>query len=72
MVKIPPVAEHVVVNNIVLLSRMYQDKLAHLKKQLQHLKEGTLPEYIKRNRRIEQQYRERLRLNEIWRDIEVE
>ncbi|XP_046568222.1 sin3 histone deacetylase corepressor complex component SDS3-like [Haliotis rubra] len=52
--------------------QMYQDKLAHLKKQLQHLKEGTLPEYIKRNRRIEQQYRERLRLNEIWRDIELE
>lgn len=51
--------------------RMYQDKLAQLKKQLQALQEGTLPEYIKRLKKIDQQYKERLRLNELWRDIEV-
>ena len=50
---------------------MYQDKLAHLKKQLQMLQSGILPEYIKRNKKIDQQYRERLRMNEIWRDLEV-
>lgn len=50
---------------------MYQDKLAQLKKQLQMLQEGTLPEYIKRHKKIEQQYRERMRLNELYRDIEV-
>ena len=46
--------------------RMYQDKLAQLKKQLQQLQEGTLPEYLKRLKRIEHQYKERLKLNETW------
>jgi Sin3 histone deacetylase corepressor complex component SDS3 len=50
---------------------MYQDKLAHLKKQLQQLQDGTLPEFIKKRRKIEQQYKERIRINEIWRDFEV-
>ena len=45
---------------------MYQDKLAQLKKQLQQLQEGTLPEYLRRLKRIEQQYKERLRLNDTW------
>lgn len=51
--------------------RMYQDKLAHLKKQLQQLEEGTLPEYIKKRKKIDQQYKERIRVNEIWREFEV-
>ena len=50
---------------------MYQDKLAQLKKQLQQLKDGTLPEYMKKLKKIEQQYSERIRLNIIWRDYEV-
>lgn len=50
---------------------MYQDKLAHLKKQLQQLEEGTLPEYIKKRKKIDQQYKERIRVNEIWREFEV-
>ena len=50
---------------------MYQQKLAQLKKQLQQLQEGTLPEYIKKLKKIDQQYKERLRLNDIWRDYEV-
>ena len=52
--------------------QMYQDKLAHLKKQLQQLQDGTLPEFIKKRRKIEQQYKERIRINEIWRDFELE
>ncbi|ESP04119.1 hypothetical protein LOTGIDRAFT_54637, partial [Lottia gigantea] len=51
--------------------QMYQDKLAHLKKQLQMLSEGTLPEYIKRNKKIEQHYKERLALSEIWKDLQL-
>lgn len=50
---------------------MYQDKLAHLKKQLTQLEEGTLPEYIKKRKKIDQQYKERIRINEIWREFEV-
>ena len=49
--------------------RVYQDKLNQLKKQLQHLQEGSLPEYLKRLKRIEQQYKERIKLNEIWQEF---
>jgi Sin3 histone deacetylase corepressor complex component SDS3 len=50
---------------------MYQDKLAQLKQQLQQLKNGTLPEYMKKLKKIDQQYKERLRFNEIWLNYEV-
>ncbi|XP_013385354.1 sin3 histone deacetylase corepressor complex component SDS3 isoform X2 [Lingula anatina] len=46
--------------------QMYKDKLAQLKKQLQQLEEGTLPEYLKRLKKLEQQYKERVRVNEVW------
>ena len=51
---------------------MYQDKLAFLKKQLKQLEEGTLPEYLKRNKKIDQQYRERLKLMEVFKEYEVQ
>ncbi|KAK6190953.1 hypothetical protein SNE40_002711 [Patella caerulea] len=51
--------------------QMYQDKLAQLKKQLQLLAEGKLPEYTKRIKKVEQQYAERLALSEIWRDLQL-
>lgn len=38
---------------------MYQDKLASFKKQLQQLSEGTHPEYSRKVKRLEVQYRER-------------
>jgi len=52
---------------------MYQDKLAQLKRQVQQLKDGTLPIYMKKMKKLEQQYRERLRLNSLWvkRELEV-
>ena len=33
---------------------MYQDKLAHLKKQFQQLEDGVHPEYTRRLRKVEQ------------------
>lgn len=39
--------------------RVYQDKLANLKKQLQQLKDGTHPEYNRKLKRLEAQYKER-------------
>ncbi|GLV35909.1 uncharacterized protein CBL_09873 [Carabus blaptoides fortunei] len=48
--------------------QMYQDKLASLKKQLQQLKDETHPEYIRRVKKLEHQFKERLRLNTIYRD----
>lgn len=51
-----------------LIYRMYQDKLASLKKQLQQLKEEIHPEYMRRVKKLEHQYKERLRLNTIYRD----
>jgi hypothetical protein len=54
-----------------LLCRMYQDKLLQLKKQLQALEEHNQPDYLKKAKKIKQQYQDRLRANEAWKDIEV-
>lgn len=51
---------------------MYQDKLANLKKQLEELKTNTHPEYVRRLKKLENQYKERLRLNEVYREYSVE
>lgn len=45
---------------------MYQDKLAQLKRQVQQLKEGNLPIYMKKLKKLEQQYKERLRMHSLW------
>jgi Sin3 histone deacetylase corepressor complex component SDS3 len=50
---------------------MYQDKLANLKNQLEELKNGIHPEYIRRVKKLDYQFRERIRLNEINRDYLV-
>lgn len=52
--------------------QVYQDKLASLKKQLQQLKDGTHPEYNRKLKRLEDQYKERLRMNTIHRDYLTE
>ncbi|XP_026670021.1 sin3 histone deacetylase corepressor complex component SDS3 isoform X2 [Ceratina calcarata] len=52
--------------------QVYQDKLASLKKQLQQLKDGTHPDYNRKLKRLEAQYKERLRLNIIYRDYLTE
>ncbi|XKL59300.1 hypothetical protein PGB90_000316 [Kerria lacca] len=48
--------------------QVYQDKLAGFKKQLLQLKECNHPEYNKKLKKLEHAYKERLRLNVIWRD----
>lgn len=53
---------------IEIKEQMYQDKLANLKKQLDELNNACHPEYTKRVKKLELQYKERLRLNEIHRD----
>ncbi|XP_058800509.1 sin3 histone deacetylase corepressor complex component SDS3 isoform X3 [Phymastichus coffea] len=52
--------------------QIYQDKLSSYKKQLQQLKDGTHPEYNRKVKRLEAQYRERLRLNIIYKDYLTE
>ncbi|XP_011503271.1 PREDICTED: sin3 histone deacetylase corepressor complex component SDS3 isoform X2 [Ceratosolen solmsi marchali] len=52
--------------------QIYQDKLASLKKQLQQLKDGTHTEYNRKVKRLESQYKERLRLNIIYKDYLTE
>lgn len=54
------------------LFRMYQDKLANFKNQLEQLKNNTHPEYIRRVRKLELQYNERLRVNAIYREFSIE
>lgn len=41
--------------------QMYRDKLADLKRQLQQLNEGNLPEYTKKLRKLENVYRWEIR-----------
>ncbi|XP_065082358.1 sin3 histone deacetylase corepressor complex component SDS3-like [Ochlerotatus camptorhynchus] len=53
---------------IEIKEQMYQDKLASLKKQLEELRAGTHPEYVRRVKKLEHQYNERIRLNEIYRE----
>jgi len=52
--------------------QMYQDKLAHLKKQINQLNEGAHPEYVRRLKKVEQSYRERMRINQVVRELELE
>merc|ERR1712001_142974 len=52
--------------------QMYQDKLANLKCQLTKLNDESLPEYQKKLRRLDKMYEERLRFNEVIKDLEVE
>lgn len=51
---------------------MYQDKLSSLTKQLEQLRNDQHPEYLKRFRKLEYQFRERLRVNEVHRDFAIE
>nr|XP_023026693.1 sin3 histone deacetylase corepressor complex component SDS3 [Leptinotarsa decemlineata] len=52
--------------------QMYQDKLANLKKKLQQLKDGTHHDYNRKVRKLEYQYKERIRLNALYRDYTIE
>lgn len=51
-------AKHDEEDYVEMKEQMYQDKLASLKRQLQQLQEGTLQEYQKRMKKLDQQYRE--------------
>ena len=50
---------------------MYRDKLATLKDQLNQLESGLHPEYIRKMRRLEQIYEERVLLDEVFLQFEV-
>ncbi|CAH1985715.1 unnamed protein product [Acanthoscelides obtectus] len=52
--------------------QMYQDKLATLKKKLQQLKDGTHHDYNKKVKKLEYQYKERLRLNTLYKEYLME
>ncbi|XP_073982145.1 sin3 histone deacetylase corepressor complex component SDS3 [Rhodnius prolixus] len=48
--------------------QIYQEKLKSLKSQLQQLLLGTSSEYNRRLKKLDQQLRDRLRLNSLWRE----
>ena len=52
--------------------QMYRDKLNHLKKQLQQLSEGNHPEWLKRIKRLDNQLKERLFINTVIKELELE
>ncbi|KAL1140522.1 hypothetical protein AAG570_000452 [Ranatra chinensis] len=51
-----------------LREQIYQEKLNSLKAQLQQLKDGTYPDYSRKLKKLDHQYKERMRLNASWRD----
>ncbi|CAH2295988.1 sin3 histone deacetylase corepressor complex component SDS3 [Pelobates cultripes] len=65
-------AKHDNVDYVEMKEQMYQDKLASLKRQLQQLQEGTHQEYQKRMKKLDQQYKERLRNAELFLQLETE
>ncbi|KAM9446714.1 sin3 histone deacetylase corepressor complex component SDS3 [Clarias gariepinus] len=65
-------AKHDEDDYVELKEQMYQDKLASLKRQLQQLQEGTLQEYQKRMKKLDQQYKERLRNADLFLQLETE
>ena len=58
--------------NAEMKEQMYQEKLADLKRQLTKLNDESLPEYQKKLQRLDKKYEERLRFNEVNKDLEVE
>lgn len=52
--------------------QIYQVQLSALKKKLQQLKDGNHHEYNRRCKRLEIQFQERLRLNEIYREYMID
>ncbi|XP_054467229.1 sin3 histone deacetylase corepressor complex component SDS3 isoform X3 [Anoplopoma fimbria] len=64
-------AKHDEDDYVEIKEQMYQDKLASLKRQLQQLQEGTLQEYQKRMKKLDQQYKERLRNADLFLQLEV-
>ena len=64
--------EHYRQEHTEMKEQMYQDKLSHLKRQLEQLNEGNLPDYTKKLRRLGTKYRERMRISEVIRDLEVD
>ncbi|XP_008116875.1 sin3 histone deacetylase corepressor complex component SDS3 isoform X1 [Anolis carolinensis] len=65
-------AKHDEEDYVEMKEQMYQDKLASLKRQLQQLQEGTLQEYQKRLKKLDQQYKERIRNAELFLQLETE
>ncbi|XP_072100483.1 sin3 histone deacetylase corepressor complex component SDS3-like isoform X2 [Mobula birostris] len=55
-----------------LKEQMYQEKLTSLKRQLQQLQEGTLQEYQKRMKKLDQQYKERIQNAELFLQLKTE
>uniref|UniRef100_A0A3P8ZHU4 Uncharacterized protein n=1 Tax=Esox lucius TaxID=8010 RepID=A0A3P8ZHU4_ESOLU len=65
-------AKHDEDDYVEIKEQMYQDKLASLKRQLTQLQEGTLQEYQKRMKKLDQQYKERLRNADLFLQLETE
>uniref|UniRef100_A0AAQ5XM86 SDS3 homolog, SIN3A corepressor complex component n=1 Tax=Amphiprion ocellaris TaxID=80972 RepID=A0AAQ5XM86_AMPOC len=65
-------AKHDEDDYVEIKEQMYQEKLASLKRQLQQLQEGTLQEYQKRMKKLDQQYKERLRNADLFLQLETE
>ncbi|XP_057380247.1 sin3 histone deacetylase corepressor complex component SDS3-like [Daphnia carinata] len=52
--------------------QIYRDKLAYLKQQLEQLEQGLHPDYQRKLKKLETVYKDRLLLNEVWKDYEMQ
>lgn len=59
-------------DTVEIKEQMYQDKLTQLRKQLDDLDNGVHTEFLRRVGKLEMQYNERIRLNEVYREYLVE
>ena len=57
---------------LCLLAPCHQDKLSHLKRQLTQLSELTHPDWSRRIKRLDQAYKERMRINAVVKELELD
>lgn len=63
--------KYVLIPDLYMFYRMYQYKLSALHEQLAQLDDCIHPEYMKRLKRLEQMYQDRIHLNEVFLNFEV-
>jgi len=57
---------------IEIREQIYRDKLAYLKQQLEQLEQGLHPDYLRKLKKLETVFKDRLLLNEVWKEYEIQ
>jgi len=57
---------------IEIREQIYRDKLAYLKQQLEQLEQGLHPDYLRKLKKLETVFKDRILLNEVWKEYEIQ